>query len=329
MTVNGKKKLSMSPDLSVKIGNVVFKNPVTVASGTFGNTNEFEPYVDFSRLGAFVTKTITLNARIGNPMPRIVETPSGMLNAIGLENKGLEDYVENKIPYLSKFSTHLITSIAASGPEEFLKMVRVLDKQKKVTGIELNLSCPNIRDKGVSFAKHAQEVEKIVKEVRANTSKLLITKLSPEMSNFMDVAEITVKSGTDALSLINTIKGMAVDIYQRTPRISNVTGGLSGPAIRPIALRYVYEVKSALDIPVLGMGGISSWQDAMEFIITGAHMIATGTANFVNPTACTDVLEGIEKYLEDRKIHSLNELRGSLKIAEYISQKRGTQNIIG
>ncbi|MBI4970660.1 MAG: dihydroorotate dehydrogenase [Candidatus Omnitrophica bacterium] len=305
-------------NLSVKIGKVAFKNPVTVASGTFGNTNEYEPYVDFSRLGAFVTKTITLKKRVGNPMPRIAETPSGMLNAIGLENKGLEDYVENKIPYLAKIKTHLITSIAASGPEEFVKMVKVLDKQKVVTAIELNLSCPNIRGKGIQFAKHAEEVGRIVKSVRDNTSKLLITKLSPEMGNFFEIAEITVKSGTQALSLINTIKGMAIDVYKRKPRISNVTGGLSGPAIRPIALRYVYEVKRMLDIPVIGMGGIANWQDAAEFIIAGAHMVATGTVNFVTPRASMDVLEGLEDYMKRTRVHSMDELRGSLKLPEHI-----------
>ncbi|MBI4397761.1 MAG: dihydroorotate dehydrogenase [Candidatus Omnitrophica bacterium] len=307
--------MSLKPDLSVTIRGITFKNPVTVASGTFGNTDEFEPYVNFSRLGAFVTKTITLRPRVGNPMPRIVETPSGMLNAIGLENKGLEDYVENKIPYLAKFNTRLITSIASSNTQEFLDMVKVLDRQAAISAIELNLSCPNIRDQGIRFAQHAQEVGDIVKAVRGATAKLIFTKLSPEMANFMDIAEISVKSGTDALSVINTIKGMSVDIHRRVPRISNVTGGLSGPAIRPIALRYVYEVKRNLDIPVIGMGGISTWQDAMEFIITGAHMVATGTSNFVNPRASLDVLEGIERYLTEKKIESIQSIRGTLKDA--------------
>ena len=299
---------------------MTFNNPVTVGSGTFGNTDEFEPYVDFSHLGAFVTKTITLKPRVGNPMPRIAEVPSGMLNAIGLENKGLEDYIENKIPYLAKIGTHLITSIAASGPEEFVKMARKLDKEKTVSALELNLSCPNIRDKGVQFAKHANDVERIVKEVRQNTTKLLITKLSPEMGNFLEIAEITVKAGAEALSLINTIKGMSVDIYERKPRISNVTGGLSGPAIRPIALRYVFEIKNYLDIPVIGMGGITTWQDAVEFIITGAHMVATGTANFVNPRASLDVLDGIKNYMKRTGVASLEEFRGTLKLPKHIEQ---------
>lgn len=308
------------PDLSIQIGKIKFKNPVTVGSGTFGNTDEYQPYVDFSRLGAFVTKTITLNKRVGNPMPRIAETPSGMLNAIGLENKGLEDYIENKIPYLAKFKTHLITSIAASSPEEFATMVRVLDKQKTVTAIELNLSCPNIRDTGVQFVKHVQQVERNVKEARQHTAKLLITKLSPEMGNFLEIAEVSVKAGADALSLINTIKGMSVDVYKRVPRISNVTGGLSGPAIRPIALRYLFEVKRCLDIPVIAMGGIMNWQDAVEFIITGAHMVATGTANFVNPRASLDVLEGVEIYMKKQGVSSLNQLRNTLKLPAHISE---------
>jgi len=301
-------------DLSVKIGNVTFKNPVTVASGTFGNTDEFENYVDFSTLGAFVTKTITLNKRVGNPMPRIFETPSGMLNAIGLENKGVDDYIDNKLPYLSKIKTKLITSIAGKDAKELVKMVKKLEGCKEISAIELNLSCPNIRDKGVKVAKQAKEVEKVVKEVRQATNKLLITKLSPEMDFFLEVAELSVKAGTDALSMINTIKGMAVDVNQFKPMVSNITGGLSGPAIRPIALRYVYEVKKYLDIPVIGMGGIATSQDALEFIITGAHMIATGTANFVNPRAPQDVLEGIESYMKEKKFKSIKQIRGKLKV---------------
>ncbi len=300
-------------DLSTKIGDVTFKNPITVASGTFGNTDEYEPYVDFGELGAFVTKTITLNPRVGNPMPRIFETPSGMLNAIGLENKGLEDYIENKLPYLSKIKTNLITSIAGKDASELAGMAKRLDSCNEVSAIELNLSCPNIRDKNVKVAKHAEEVERVVKEVRQCTNKLLITKLSPEMDFFMEVAELSVKSGTDALSMINTIKGMAINVNTLKPMLSNVTGGLSGPAVRPIALRYVYEVKQHLDIPVIGMGGVASWRDAMEFIIAGAHMVATGTSNFVNPRAPQDCVEGIENYMQEKGYSSMKDIRGKLQ----------------
>src|SRR3989338_3597234 len=303
----------MKLNLTTEIAGIRFQNPVTVASGTFGSKDEYARYVDYGKLGAIVTKTVTPKPRKGNPMPRIFETPSGMLNAIGLQNKGIDDFIENKIPYFQKVKTHLIVNIAGESIAEFVSLAKKLDPEKSVSALELNISCPNVK-KGLAFCAKPELAHEVVKAVKEATRLPLFTKLSPETHDFLGVAEAVIRAGTDALSLINTIRGMAVDIEKMRPQIANIFGGLSGPAIRPIALRYLYEVKREFQIPVMAMGGIMTAQDALEFIITGAHLVAVGTANFVNPGATMEILEGIKNYLKLKGHNSIDQVRGSLKI---------------
>ncbi len=306
-------KAKTSLNLTTEIAGIRFQNPVTVASGTFGSKDEYARYVDYGKLGAIVTKTVTPKLRKGNPMPRIFETPSGMLNAIGLQNKGIDDFIENKIPYFRKIKTHLMVNIAGESIEDFVMLAKKLDSQKGVSALELNISCPNVK-KGLEFCAKPELTYEVVKAVKEATRLPIFTKLSPEARDFLGIAESAIKAGTDALSLINTIRGMAVDIEKSRPQIANVFGGLSGPAIRPIALRYLYEVKREFQIPVMAMGGIMSAQDALEFIITGAHLVAVGTANFVNPGATMEILEGIKAYMKRKNHNSIDQVRGSLKI---------------
>lgn len=302
----------MRIDLTTKIKNVTFRNPVTVASGTFGTTGEYAGYVDYEKLGAIITKTITVRPRSGNPMPRICETTGGMLNAIGLQNKGLADFIEHKIPYFSKIKTPLIVNIAGETEGDFGLLVRTLNRHKKIVrGIEMNLSCPNVEKGGTNSMKKL--MKKAVRAARQETDLLLIAKLSPELGDVLEIAGDVIRAGADALSLINTLKGMAINIETRRSRIANITGGLSGPAIKPVALRHVYEVKKNYRVPVIASGGIMSASDALEFIIAGADLVALGTANFVNPRATHEVLEGILDYCVKHKLKSLAELRGSLR----------------
>ena len=301
-------------DLTTRVGPLKFKNPVTVASGTFGVKDEYARFVDYRKLGAVIAKTITLHPRQGNSMPRICETPAGMLNAIGLQNKGLKDFLENKIPYFHKHRIPLIVNIAGESTQEFALLARELDGYRKaITALELNLSCPNIEAGGVRALREKKLISKTISKVRKETKLFLFAKLSPELGDVLETAREAVRAGADGLSLINTIRGMAIDIYSRRPRLAAGTGGLSGPAIRPIALRYVYEVKQTLpQIPVIASGGITTWEDAIEFLIAGADLLAVGTANFVNPRATLDILEGIGHYCQRQKIKSLKELKGSL-----------------
>lgn len=300
-------------NLTTKIGTLVFKNPITVASGTFGSKDEYAKYLNYEKLGAIVTKTVTVKPRKGNQMPRIFETPSGMLNAIGLQNKGIDDFIDNKIPYFRKIKTHLIVNIAGESIDDFVTLAKKLDAQKGVSALELNISCPNVK-KGLEFCAKPELAYEVVKAVKEATRLPIFTKLSPETHDFLGVAESVIKAGSNALSLINTIRGMAVNIETQRPQIANIFGGLSGPAIRPIALRYLHEVKRKFDIPVMAMGGIMTAQDALEFLITGAHLIAIGTANFVNPRATIDTLEGIEAYMKRKNHRTLDTIRGSIKI---------------
>ena len=304
----------MKIDLSVTIKNLKLKNPVTVASGTFGTKDEFSKVVDYDRLGAIITKTITVKPRAGNPMPRICETAGGMLNAIGLQNKGLEDFIENKIPYFSKVKTPLIVNIAGDERDDFRVLTRALEAHKKVVrGLELNLSCPNVEKGGVAAMRKRERMTEIVKSVRGETDLPVFAKLSPELGDVLEIAGDVLKAGADGLSLINTLKGMAIDIYKRKPRLANTTGGLSGPAIKPVALRYVHEVYQAYKTPVIASGGIMSAADAAEFIIAGASLIAVGTASFVHPGAVMEILSGLEQYCREQNINVLRKLQGTLK----------------
>lgn len=308
------KKTSWPVDLSTRIKNLTFKNPVTVASGTFGTKGEYAPYVDLNQLGAIITKTITVKPRVGNPMPRICETSGGMLNAIGLQNKGLQDFLDEKIPYYKNISTPLIVNIAGETLEDFKTLTKALDRCKPVVkAIEINLSCPNVEAGGAGFMKKSQRILEVIRETRALTDLPLIAKLSPELGDVIEIAGSVIREGVDALSLINTLKGMAVDVETRFARIANVTGGLSGSAIKPIALYHVCEVKKHFKIPVIASGGIMNALDAIEFLIVGADLLAIGTANFVNPSATMDILAGIIEYCKRHNIRHIDELRGTFR----------------
>ncbi|PIP20239.1 MAG: dihydroorotate dehydrogenase B catalytic subunit [Candidatus Omnitrophica bacterium CG23_combo_of_CG06-09_8_20_14_all_40_11] len=301
-------------DLRIKIGELKLKNPVMVASGAFGYAEEFKDFMNLKELGAIVTKTITLKPRQGNPAPRTCETPAGMLNSIGLENPGLEVFIREKLPLLLKIGPPIIVSIASeSGPEEFVELARKVDKIKEIAAIELNISCPNIRGKPLLISQDPKATYGVVRGVRRVTSKTLITKLSPNVTFIADIAKATEAAGTDAVSLINTITAMSIDVKTRKPKIASLTGGLSGPAIRPVAVRMVWEVNQKIKIPIIGMGGIMDTPSAVEFIIAGATAISVGTANFINPRVSIEIIKGIKKYLQENNINSINELIGSIR----------------
>ena len=312
----------MQPKISVSIGKLKLKNPVMVASGTFGYVEEFKDFLDLKKLGAIVTKTITLKPRQGNPAPRTCETPAGMLNSIGLENPGLEKFITEKLPILKKIGVPIIISIASEkDPEEFVALTKRLDKIKEISAIELNISCPNIKDTKTQRHKDtrliAQDFEatyNLVKAVRQVTQKTLITKLSPNVTDIAAIALAAEKGGSDAIALINTINAMSIDINTRKPKIAMVTAGLSGPALRPIAVRMVWEVYQKIKIPIIGMGGIMDTISALEFFIAGATAISVGTVNFINPKVSVEIIEGIKKYLHSNKIKDIKELIGSLKV---------------
>lgn len=309
----------MQPSLTVTLGKLVLKNPVMVASGTFGYAEEFKDFVDLKKLGAIVSKTITLKPRKGNPGPRTCETPSGMLNSIGLENPGIEVFIGEKLPLLAQWGVPIIVSIASEhDPDEFVALARRLDKERAVSGIELNISCPNIhspatRHRGL-IAQDPKATHEVVQAVRRATGKVLITKLSPNVTDITEIAAAAVEAGSDALALINTITGMSVDVEAKKPKIAMGIAGLSGPAIRPIAVRMVWEVHQKSKIPLIGMGGINDTSSALEFFLAGATAISVGTANFINPKITLEILEGIKTYLKDKKLKDINALVGALNL---------------
>ncbi len=303
----------MGLDLSVKIGRLKLKNPVLVASGTFGHAKEFEGFFDLKKLGGIVTKTITLEARLGIPPPRVVETPAGMLNAIGLQNPGVEKFIEEKLPYLRKLGIPIIASVMGHSVEEFVDVVKILDKTSGVNGFELNLSCPNVNYDALMFAHDAGMIEEVVSAVRQVTVKTVIAKLGPDVSDIAKMALAAEDAGADAVSLINTFMAMVIDVRSRKPVLGNKTGGLSGPCVRPIAVRMTWEAAKTVKIPILGIGGITDANDALEFLIAGASAVQVGTANFTNPRAPLDVLEGIEDFMKKEKIRTLKEIIGSIK----------------
>ncbi|RKY35530.1 MAG: dihydroorotate dehydrogenase [Candidatus Omnitrophota bacterium] len=313
-------------NLSVDIGKLKLKNPVTVASGTFGYAEEFADLLDLKSLGAIVTKTITLKSREGNAMPRIIETSAGILNAIGLQNEGLDNFLKVKLPLLKLLGTKIIVSISAENAADFILMAGKLENAG-VEAIELNLSCPNIEysmdnnspqsgtgQKIKIFAQDCEAVFSLIKALRKKTNLVLIAKLSPNVTDISAIARSAEDAGADALSLVNTFLGMAVDIENCCPKLANITGGLSGPAIKPLALRMVYETARVVSIPVIGMGGIINAADALEFIIAGAAAVGIGTANFVNPKVSLEIIKGLEDYLQRKNFADINQIRGTLKI---------------
>ncbi len=299
-------------NLSVHIGPIVFKNPVTVASGTFGHAQRYYNLEEVKRLGALVPKTVTFHPQAGNPPKRIFETPAGMINAIGIENPGIDGFIADKLPALKKIGVPLIISILGHNEEQFTGILEKLNRQMGLVAVELNLSCPNLKHKTL-VAQDAPATERLVKKMKSISKFPIIAKLSPNVTDIAEIARAAQAGGADAISLVNTFTAMAIDIKTRQSRIGNFTGGLSGPAIRPIAVYMVQQAACAVKIPVIGMGGILSAEDALEFLIAGATMVAVGTGNFINPRAPVDVLEGIEQYMKENKIKDIREIIGSLK----------------
>lgn len=315
----------MKPNLRVKIGKLELENPVMAASGTFGYAEEFKDFFDLKKLGAIVTKTITLSPRQGNPPPRTCETPAGMLNSIGLENPGIDKFIKEKLPFLKKTGVPLIVSIASEGDSnEFVILAKLLDKIREISAIELNISCPNIKRPQKNhqlstidyllISQDAKATYEVVKAVREVTKKTLITKLSPNVTDITEIALAAERAGTDAVALINTLAGMSIDVKTRKPKIAMIAGGLSGPTIRPIAVRMVWEVYQKIKIPIIAMGGIIDTESALEFFIAGATAIAIGTANFVNPKVTIEIISGLRNYLTQHKIKNIKQLTGCLRI---------------
>jgi len=305
--------MARTPDLGVDIGGVELENPVMTASGTFGYGGEFMPYLQLDRLGAIIVKGLSLKPSKGNPPPRIAETPSGMLNAIGLENVGIEAFIRDKLPLLKRLSTPVLVNIYGSTVDAYARLAERVQTVDAISGVEVNISCPNVKEGGVAFGVNPHAAFEVVRAVRKRTSRLLVVKLSPNVTDITEIARQVEAAGADAISLINTITGMAIDVETRRPKLANITGGLSGPAIKPVALRMVWQVANAVKIPVIGIGGITTATDAIEFFIAGATAVQVGTANFVNPAAAADILDGIESFLLERQIDSIADLIGTLE----------------
>ena len=298
-------------DLSVKIGSLKLRNPILLASGTVGYGNEVSEFIDLNNIGGIVTKSISLKPRKGNPPQRIVETPAGMLNAIGLQNVGVEEFLNEKIPFLKKYDVPLICNIAASSVDEYVECTKNLTPEDSITAFEINVSCPNVKEGGLQFGNDPKAVGLITQKVRAATSKPIIIKLSPNVSYISEFAKIVKQEGGDAVSAINTLVGTSFNITTRKPKIKNVFGGLSGPAIKPVALAKVLEIRRNVDIPIIGIGGIMNWKDVIEFMIVGASAIQAGTLNFIDPTASIKMINDLENYCIENNITKISELTGS------------------
>lgn len=301
-------------DLSVNIGELKMKNPVMTASGTFGYGEEFTDFIDIARIGGILVKGTTLHKREGNAYPRMAETPSGMLNAVGLQNKGVNYFVEHIYPRIKDIQTNMIVNVSGSAVEDYVKTAEIINELDKIPAIELNISCPNVKQGGMAFGVSTKGACEVVKAVREAYKKTLIVKLSPNVTDVVEIARAAEDNGADSVSLINTLLGMAVDAERRRPILSTVTGGLSGPAVKPIALRMVWQVASSVKIPVIGLGGIMDWKDAVEFILAGASAIQIGTANFIDPAVCVKVEDGINNYLDRHGFKSVRDIIGALEV---------------
>lgn len=300
----------MNNRLLVRIGGVELKNPLLTASGTFGFAQEYNELFDVSLLGGIVVKGLTLKPREGNAPPRVVETPSGLLNAIGLQNPGIESFVAKELPVLRRIKTKVIANIAGSTLEEFAEIARILDDEDGITALELNISCPNVKQGGMAFGVHPKSAAEVTEIVKKNTTLPVWVKLSPNVTDIKEIAKTVEAAGADALTLINTLLGMAIDLKKRRPVLGNIFGGLSGPAVKPVALRMVWQVYEAVKIPIIGMGGISSARDVLEFIMAGASAVAMGTGLFADPLSPPEILHDLEQFVIDEDIKHITDLTG-------------------
>lgn len=297
---------------SIQLGGLELRNPVMTASGTYGYGLEYQDFVDLSRLGGIVVKGTTLKERQGNPYPRMAETPSGMLNAVGLQNKGVEYFAEQIYPNINDIDTNIIVNVSGSMIEDYVATAERINELDNIPGIELNISCPNVKEGGMAFGVTCAGASAVVRAVRQVYNKTLIVKLSPNVTDITEIARAVEAEGADALSMINTLLGMAIDAERRRPILSTITGGLSGPAVKPIALRMVWQTAQAVQVPIIGMGGISNTLDAIEFLLAGASAIQVGTYNFVDPSVTTQIVDGIEDYMKRHKMNDIKELIGAL-----------------
>lgn len=301
-------------DLNVNIGELKFKNPVMTASGTFGYGEEFSDFVNLERIGGIIVKGTTIHKREGNPYPRMAETPSGMLNAVGLQNKGVDYFVKEIYPHIKNINTNIIVNVSGSSIEDYVQTAEIINELVNIPAIELNISCPNVKQGGMTFGVSPVASAKVVKAVRSVYKKTLIVKLTPNVTDVAEIARAVEANGADSVSLINTLLGMAIDVEKQCPVLSTITGGLSGPAVKPIALRMVWQVANAVKIPVIGLGGIMNWKDAVEFLLAGATAIQIGTANFIDPSVTTKVIDGINDYLDRRNYKSVKDIIGALSV---------------
>ncbi|MGB4654903.1 MAG: dihydroorotate dehydrogenase [Bacteroidales bacterium] len=302
----------MQPNLTTRIHNITLKNPVLTASGTFGNGLEFDDFFDVNLLGGFITKACTAESREGNLYPRMAETPSGMLNSVGLQNRGVDYFVSEINDELKKYTTNVIVNVSGSTIEGYIEVAEKINNLSNIVGIELNISCPNVKQGGMAFGTSPDMAAKVTKSIRKVYDKTLIVKLSPNVTNIADIAKAVEAEGADSVSLINTIMGMAIDANTRRPVLSTITGGLSGPAVKPVALRMVWQVYNAVKIPIIGLGGITNATDAIEFMLAGATAVQVGTYNFIDPLASVKIIEGLKNYCINNNIKDINEIIGGL-----------------
>ena len=307
-------KTKTSPNMAVKLGRLKLNNPVMTASGTFGYGEEYAGYIDLNKLGAIVVKGLSLKPRLGNPPPRIMETTGGMLNSVGLQNIGVEAFIEEKLPFLRKYDAAVIANIYGETFDEYKKVAKILSSAQGVHALEINISCPNVKNGGLSFGCDPKIAARVTRVVKNETSLPVIVKLTPNVTDIAVIAQAVERAGADIISLINTLTGMSVDLKSRRPHLKNITGGLSGPAIKPVALRMVWQVVQRVSVPIIGLGGIMTAEDALEFLVVGAKAVQIGTANFINPRATMEIIEGIKNYLTVSKIKDVNEIIGTFKL---------------